>query len=121
MSNDHIGVLNHPGHPLATVVTLKWSQNLPTILRKFAISLIVNISGCKQSFLLAQLFIIDLITSFFSISLQIGEVKVPLCMVDLAQTIEEWKDIQSLKVDDQVLNSFLIGNLFMGLQVSYSS
>ena len=34
--------------------------------------------------------------------LQIGEVKVPLCMVDLAQTIEEWKDIQSIKVDDQV-------------------
>ena len=33
---------------------------------------------------------------------QIGEVKVPLCMVDLAQTIEEWKDIQSIKVDDQV-------------------
>ena len=36
---------------------------------------------------------------------QIGEVKVPLCMVDLAQTIEEWKDIQSLKVDDQVQSS----------------
>jgi hypothetical protein len=33
---------------------------------------------------------------------QIGEVKIPLCMVDLAQTIEEWKDIQSVKVDDQV-------------------
>jgi hypothetical protein len=27
-------------------------------------------------------------------------------MVDLAQTIEEWKDIQSVKVDDQV-NKFL--------------
>ena len=25
-------------------------------------------------------------------------------MVDLAQTIEEWKDIQSVKVDDQVNN-----------------
>ena len=25
-------------------------------------------------------------------------------MVDLAQTIEEWKDIQSVKVDDQVGN-----------------
>ena len=35
--------------------------------------------------------------------IQIGEVKVPLCMVDLAQTIEEWKDIQSIKVDDQYL------------------
>ena len=32
---------------------------------QFALSLIVNISGCKQSFLLAQLFIIDHITSFF--------------------------------------------------------
>ena len=40
-----------------------------------------------------------LLTTFLT---QIGEVKVPLCMVDLAQTIEEWKDIQSLKVDDQV-------------------
>ena len=28
--------------------------------------------------------------------------KVPLCMVDLAQTIEEWKDLCSVKVDDQV-------------------
>ena len=26
----------------------------------------------------------------------------PLCMVDLAQTIEEWKDIQSVNIDDQV-------------------
>merc|ERR1712083_540435 len=34
---------------------------------------------------------------------QIGEVKVPLCMVDLAQTIEEWKDVCSIKVDDQYL------------------
>jgi hypothetical protein len=24
-------------------------------------------------------------------------------MVDLAQTIEEWKDLQSVKVDDQVI------------------
>jgi len=34
---------------------------------------------------------------------QIGELKVPLCMVDLAQTIEEWKDLSSVKVDDQYL------------------
>jgi len=34
---------------------------------------------------------------------QIGEVKVPLCMVDLAQTIEEWRDVSSIKVDDQYL------------------
>ena len=39
---------------------------------------------------------------FEQLFFQIGEVKVPLCMVDLAQTIEEWKDIQSVKVDDQV-------------------
>ena len=26
-------------------------------------------------------------------------------MVDLAQTIEEWKDIQSVKVDDQVCDA----------------
>ena len=31
-----------------------------------------------------------------------AELQVPLCMVDLAQTIEEWKDLQSVKVDDQV-------------------
>ncbi|KAL0267602.1 UNVERIFIED_CONTAM: hypothetical protein PYX00_009829 [Menopon gallinae] len=28
---------------------------------------------------------------------QIGEVKVPLCQVDLAQTIEEWRDLQSVE------------------------
>ncbi|XP_014215359.1 synaptotagmin 1-like isoform X1 [Copidosoma floridanum] len=28
---------------------------------------------------------------------QIGEVKVPLCMVDLAQTIEEWRDLVSVE------------------------
>ena len=33
----------------------------------------------------------------------IGELKVPLCMIDLAQTIEEWKDLCSVKVDDQYL------------------
>ncbi len=52
---------------------------------------------------------------------QIGEVKIPLCMVDLAQTIEEWKDIQSVKVDDQVstflnqesINELLINNVVL--------
>ena len=29
-------------------------------------------------------------------------------MVDLAQTIEEWKDIQSVKVDDQVGNGLMM-------------
>jgi hypothetical protein len=42
---------------------------------------------------------------------QIGEVKIPLCMVDLAQTIEEWKDIQSVKVDDQV-STFLTSIIY---------
>lgn len=28
---------------------------------------------------------------------QIGEVKVPLCQVDLAQTIEEWADVTSVE------------------------
>nr|CAH7739645.1 unnamed protein product [Callosobruchus chinensis] len=28
---------------------------------------------------------------------QIGEVKVPLCTVDLAQTIEEWRELQSVE------------------------
>lgn len=28
---------------------------------------------------------------------QIGEVKVPLCQIDLAQTIEEWADITSVE------------------------
>lgn len=28
---------------------------------------------------------------------QIGEVKVPLCTIDLAQTIEEWRDLVSVE------------------------
>ena len=46
-----------------------------------------------------------ILISLSNIYFQIGEVKVPLCMVDLAQTIEEWKDIQSVKVDDQVCDN----------------
>jgi len=34
---------------------------------------------------------------------RIGEIKIPLSMVDLAQTINEWKDIESNKEDDQYL------------------
>lgn len=30
---------------------------------------------------------------------QIGEVKIPLCQIDLAQTIEEWKELQSVEGD----------------------
>lgn len=28
---------------------------------------------------------------------QIGEVKLPLCQVDLAQTIEDWRELQSVE------------------------
>lgn len=28
---------------------------------------------------------------------QIGEVKIPLCQLDLAQTIEDWKELQSVE------------------------
>ena len=31
------------------------------------------------------------------------QVKIPLCQVDLAQTINEWKDVQSCKEDDEYL------------------
>merc|ERR1711983_291071 len=34
---------------------------------------------------------------------RIGEVKLPLCQIDLAQTITEWKDVQSNNEDDQYL------------------
>ena len=37
---------------------------------------------------------------------QIGEVKLPLCMVDLAQTIEEWGEITSIEGDDGKVWSF---------------
>lgn len=30
---------------------------------------------------------------------QIGEIKVPLCQVDLKQTIEEWRELQSVEGD----------------------
>jgi len=34
---------------------------------------------------------------------RIGEIKIPLSMVDLAQTVSEWKDVESNKEDDQYL------------------
>merc|ERR1711974_278930 len=30
---------------------------------------------------------------------QIGEVQIPFCQIDIAQTIEEWKDLQSVDTD----------------------
>lgn len=38
---------------------------------------------------------------------QIGEVKLPLCTVDLAQTIEEWRELQSVEGEGgQVISKF---------------
>merc|ERR1712110_373546 len=34
---------------------------------------------------------------------RIGEIKIPLCQIDLAQTVNEWKDVESNKEDDQYL------------------
>ena len=47
---------------------------------------------------------------------QIGEVKVALCQIDLAQTIEEWKDLQSVEgeggqVRDQYIKLLLLCNV----------
>lgn len=40
---------------------------------------------------------------------QIGEVKVPLCTVDLAQTIEEWRELQSVEGEGgQVISLFIL-------------
>jgi hypothetical protein len=39
---------------------------------------------------------------------QIGEVKVPLCQIDLAQTIEEWRELQSVEGEGGQVRCFLI-------------
>lgn len=42
---------------------------------------------------------------------QIGEVKVPLCTIDLAQTIEEWRDLVSVEGEGgQVSRNFTLTN-----------
>lgn len=38
---------------------------------------------------------------------QIGEVKIPLCQVDLAQTIEEWRDLQSVEGDGGQVSDYI--------------
>lgn len=44
---------------------------------------------------------------------QIGEVKVPLCQIDLAQTIEEWRELQSVEGEGgQVRCTFIIPQSF---------
>jgi hypothetical protein len=43
---------------------------------------------------------------------QIGEVKLPLCQVDLAQTIEDWRELQSVEGEGgQVRRSFRYYNV----------
>lgn len=42
---------------------------------------------------------------------QIGEVKVPLCQVDLAQTIEEWRELQSVEGEGGQVRSHSIIHL----------
>lgn len=39
---------------------------------------------------------------------QIGEVKVPLCQIDLAQTIEEWRELQSVEGEGGQVSQWLI-------------
>ena len=39
----------------------------------------------------------------FDVTSVVFQVKIPLCQVDLAQTINEWKDVQSCKEDDEYL------------------
>ena len=39
---------------------------------------------------------------------QIGEVKVPLCQVDLAQTIEEWAEVTSVEGEGGQVQSFIL-------------
>lgn len=47
---------------------------------------------------------------------QIGEVKVPLCQIDLAQTIEEWRELQSVEGEGgQVRFNWAENNLFFTL------
>lgn len=48
---------------------------------------------------------------------QIGEVKVPLCQIDLAQTIEEWRELQSVEgeggqVISQLIHSVVYSPVF---------
>lgn len=38
---------------------------------------------------------------------QIGEVKVPLCQIDLAQTIEEWRELQSVEGEGGQVRQFV--------------
>nr|CAD7426601.1 unnamed protein product [Timema monikensis] len=50
---------------------------------------------------------------------QIGEVKLPLCQVDLAQTIEDWKELQSVEGEGGQLKIFRI-TLYLNITFSSS-
>lgn len=47
---------------------------------------------------------------------QIGEVKVPLCQIDLAQTIEEWRELQSVEGEGGQVSD-ACGKLYSSLMV----
>lgn len=49
---------------------------------------------------------------------QIGEVKIPLCQVDLAQTIEEWRDLQSVEGDGGQVSRGFTGSVLKIVEVS---
>lgn len=52
---------------------------------------------------------------------QIGEVKVPLCQIDLAQTIEEWRELQSVEGEGgQVRQLIHLINLSLKIFPSYT-
>lgn len=48
---------------------------------------------------------------------QIGEVKVPLCQVDLAQTIEEWRELQSVEGEGGQVNLDWINFVFLKIKL----
>jgi len=57
---------------------------------------------------------------------QIGEVKVPLCQIDLAQTIEEWRELQSVEGEGGQVSKkkrswrIIYGSLYYILIISFS-
>lgn len=51
---------------------------------------------------------------------QIGEVRVPLCQVDLAQTIEEWKELQSVEGEGGQVSYTLFHQNVMPLDKNFS-
>lgn len=51
---------------------------------------------------------------------QIGEVKVPLCQIDLAQTIEEWRELQSVEGEGGQVSIFPRRTVCRGLHLKFS-